>query len=240
VDEASFVGVIRTKTGSDGFDLPTEAQWEYACRAGTSGGWYVPDSDVFDVAVVSVFGQPALSNTFTVATLEPNAWGLYDTHGNVFEWCLDWFHGPGLGTGSQTDPLGPTNPHTYSTPYPNYPYNRVIRGGSYEFVASPVSKAGYRAGQNDSVGHPHTGFRMMKWIGPPHTLTVVDGKVNTGGTFYYRAKIAVSAVDKPTQTFDHWRVEPEGAFAGPLFDAKARDTIVTMPRQSITISAQYR
>jgi len=86
VDANSFLGILRTKTGLD-FDLPTEAQWEYACRAGSTlkfsygenedGAymWYRPNSDL---------------ETHTVGTKLPNAWGLYDMHGNVGEWCMDF------------------------------------------------------------------------------------------------------------------------------------------------------
>lgn len=235
VDASSFVGVMRTKTGSDGFDLPTEAQWEYACRAGTTGDWYVDSSEVFDVAVVSVYGQDPLENSAEVGSLAPNNWGLYDTHGNVFEWCLDWFHGTGLGTAPQIDPVGYINPNTGI-----YYNQRLKRGGSFELVANPVSKSGWRGGQITNGDSFHTGFRMINAVGVPHTLTIVDSKVNTGGTFYYRAKIGISAVDKPPQTFDHWGVEPEGAFAGALFNANDRDTIITMPGQTITVRAYYR
>jgi formylglycine-generating enzyme len=233
VDAASFVGVMRAKTGSDGFDLPTEAQWEYACRAGTSGNWSVPDNQVFNVAVVSIYNQPARTHTEPVGTLAPNGWGLFDTHGNVFEWCLDWYLvGVGLGTAPQTDPPGA---HA-----PNANFTRIIRGGSYDLLASPYSKAGYRAGQTQSGDNAHTGFRMIKREGLPRTLTVVDGKVNAGGVFYYRARIGISAADKPGETFDFWQVAPEGAFAGAHFNAQSRDTVITMPNHSITVTARYR
>jgi hypothetical protein len=83
---------------------------------------------------------------------------------------------------------------------------------------------------------------MMKAAGVPHTLTIVDGKINNGGPFYYhyRAKIGISAADKPLQTFDYWGVEPAGAFAGALFNANDRDTVITMPAQTITVRAYYK
>jgi len=240
VNTNSFVGKMRLKGSSDGFDLPTEAQWEYACRAGTTGGWYVDTSAVFDVAVVSVFGQTALSNPAEVGRKLPNSWGLYDSHGNVTEWCLDWFTGFGLGTGDQTDPVGPLYPNEYPDPYID---QRVIRGGSYDKLASPYSKSGYRNGRHTAIGaDAHTGFRMIKAVGLPNQLTLADSKVNTTGIYYYRAQIAISAVDKTGQgfTFDYWEVLPADVYPGSRFDAANPDTIISMPNHELTVTARYK
>ena len=99
VDPDSFFGILRGKTGCL-FDLPTEAQWEYACRAGTStllnngGGCsrknqnlVSRNSDNYD----DVINDYTYKYHTAVGQYLPNAWGLYDMHGNVMEWCLDWF-----------------------------------------------------------------------------------------------------------------------------------------------------
>jgi len=102
--------------------LPTEAEWEYAARAGTSGirygeldaiAWYIGNSG---------------SRTRPVKQKQPNAWGLYDMMGNVWEWCGDWYGD--YPNGAVTDPVGPT-----SGSY------RVCRGGSWFYSARGVRSA---------------------------------------------------------------------------------------------------
>ena len=107
VGAGSFMSRLRACTGK-AFDLPTEAQWEYACRAGTatplnSGKSVtnnVQDAGVdevgryyYDGGALGRFNHDvaAVGGTSTVGSYLPNAWGLYDMHGNVSEWCLDWF-----------------------------------------------------------------------------------------------------------------------------------------------------
>lgn len=127
VDANSFMGRLRSKVNML-FDLPTESQWEYACRAGTATAlnsgknltttgsnrcsnldevaWYYPRS-----------GQ----NPTTVGNYRENSWGLFDMHGNIIEWCRDWFQGD-LGSATQIDPKGVSSA-----------YFRVLRGGSYRW-----------------------------------------------------------------------------------------------------------
>jgi formylglycine-generating enzyme required for sulfatase activity len=95
------------------WDLPTEAQWEYACRAETTEAFAM---ELYKVAWYG-FGE---SNgiTFSVAQKKPNAWGIHDMHGNVAEWCQDWFGDYPIG--STTDPLGLKDGS-----------DRVVRGGSW-------------------------------------------------------------------------------------------------------------
>lgn len=99
VDATSFLGKIRARAAIDSLDLPTEAQWEYACRAGTTSGYNNGGSTEADLKTLGRYsgnqndgrGGYSGSGTTTVGSYAPNAWGLYDMHGNAYEWCLDWF-----------------------------------------------------------------------------------------------------------------------------------------------------
>ena len=113
VDSDSFIGRLRTKTGLN-FDLPTEAQWEYACRAGTTTTYYWGDSYNDNYAWYKTNSGDV---THIVGTKKANAWGLYDMSGNVSEWCLDWYGTLEYGT----DPGGPFLGCS----------QRVLRGGTW-------------------------------------------------------------------------------------------------------------
>ena len=122
------------------FTLPTEAQWEYACRAGTTtplnSGKYIPEDEMYklcpNVDEVAWYeynsgeydGDEYTGNgqTHPVGQKKPNAWGLYDMHGNVCELCLDWYGD--YPTGPVTDPTGPTHSNTIIP-------MRVVRGASW-------------------------------------------------------------------------------------------------------------
>jgi formylglycine-generating enzyme required for sulfatase activity len=97
--------------------LPTEAQWEYACRAGSMGAYCFGDYPK-KLATYGWFREKSKKKTHPVKQLQPNSWGLYDMHGNVWEWCQDW--DTTYSASAQSDPTGP--------PIGAY---RVVRGGSW-------------------------------------------------------------------------------------------------------------
>ncbi|MFT5131334.1 MAG: sulfatase activating formylglycine-generating enzyme, partial [Rhodothermales bacterium] len=136
VDANSFIGLLRARTGI-AIDLPTEAQWENACRAGTStalnNGTNLVDLQVDpNLDLLGRYANNASGSSGPVGDFQANAQGLYDMHGNVWEWCLDWF--ADFGGTAVVDPLGPVSGS-----------RRVIRGGSYLLGAQYTRSA--RRGQ---------------------------------------------------------------------------------------------
>ena len=149
VDSGSLIGKIRAKTGIPSFDLPTDAQWEFACRAGTATTRYFDGTgDALDAH--AWYAGNAGGQVHRVGAKKPNPWGLYDMHGNVLEWCLDW-RGNFSSNGGDVmeDPVGDA-----SGP------GRVKRGGCYTQDEGGVFRSSYRDADAPTWKAPTDGFRL--------------------------------------------------------------------------------
>ncbi len=147
VDEGSFLGTLRQKTGLD-FDLPTEAQWEYTCRAGTQTKWSFGDDE--SVAGDYMWYKENAGITYQVGRKQANPWGFYDMHGNVLEMCVDWY-AKELTYG--TDPKGSSSESKQC----------VWRGGSWGNTADDCSSA-FRYGQGCTAAFKCVGLRLARTL----------------------------------------------------------------------------
>ena len=134
------------------FDIPTEAQWEYACRAGTTSAHYNGGNTEADLASLARYKGTG-SGHATVGSYAPNGWGLYDMYGNAWEACRDWYvDGVQNLMGASLDPVGPTRPASN-------PQN-VARGGGHGNTYQ-YCRSGFRGGQAASYpGNSSIGFRL--------------------------------------------------------------------------------
>lgn len=126
------------------YRLPTEAEWEYVCRAGSTGAL----SGSGDLETMGWYAENSEGLTHPVATLKANHWGLYDLHGNVAEWCLDKYLA-GYESSEVTDPRGPAEGK-----------GRVVRGGSFDYFPASCRCAA-RSSAQESYQLNRIGFRIV-------------------------------------------------------------------------------
>jgi formylglycine-generating enzyme len=152
-DAAEFCEWL-SRTEGKAYRLPTEAEWEYACRAGTTTKYSSGDDPVSLTAVANVAGMIAAPdvfvNTAPVGQFRANAFGLFDMHGNVWEWCRDGYDARYYRESPTVDPLGPSQTSL-----------RSMRGGSWaDDVSSIWHRSAEREGHEPSFRMGHVGFRV--------------------------------------------------------------------------------
>ena len=137
------------KKAGSGYRLPTEAEWEYACRAGTKTRFHSGDSDS-NLDSVAWYDKNSGDRTHAVAQKQANAWGFYDMHGNVWEWCEDWYGD--YPQGVVEDPQGPSSGT-----------DRVLRGGSWCGVPRSCRSA-FRSRDVPGYRYYNNGFRVARTL----------------------------------------------------------------------------
>ena len=155
-DAVEFCRKLSEKEGRT-YLLPTEAEWEYACRAGTTTPFYTGETISTSQANYNgnyVYGSGTKGihrkTTIAVASFPPNAFGLYDMHGNVDEWCQDWRGEDYYAVSPTSDPQGPSSGKF-----------RVVRGGSCGYAPFGL-RTSYRGRSNPGSGYFNDGFRCAR------------------------------------------------------------------------------
>ncbi len=145
-----FIKKLNEKTGMN-YRLPTEAEWEYAARSGGLKEQWAGTNDEEKIGEYTWYGYTAKGRTHTVAEKTPNAIGLYDMMGNVWEWCSDWYDKEYYEISPSKNPQGPSEGH-----------NRVIRGGSWRSKNKGLRTTDRNSFLPTSKKFSTTGFRLAR------------------------------------------------------------------------------
>jgi len=157
-ENGSITSASVTRTGGNGYRLPTEAEWEYACRAGTDTAFHFgPRSrggeGNFKTVIFGGYGgnttRPSKGRTTAVGEYKPNRWGLLDTHGNAGEWCDDWYAAD-YDINVEVNPTGPKKGR-----------HKVARGGSW-FVTDTSCRSASRHPLTPDEKKNYVGFRVAR------------------------------------------------------------------------------
>lgn len=143
-DAVEFVDRLNGFEDTDVYRLPTESEWEYACKGN------VPGADIGEMERVAWFGENAGERSHPVGEKEPNSFGLYDMHGNLAEWCQDWYGK--YPDGTSTDPTG--------LPAGTV---KVVRGGNW-FLSREDCRSASRMSAYPHRGNSSVGFRLVRMV----------------------------------------------------------------------------
>ena len=141
---------LSQKTGKN-YRLPTEAEWEYVARAGATTKWSFGDNES-DLEYYAWYDDNSNDKSHEVGTKNPNSWGVYDMHGNVWEWCEDWY----LDNYKNTPIDGSDNRYQKD----NY---RVLRGGSW-IINAIYTRSANRSSFNPAYHDDDVGFRLQRTL----------------------------------------------------------------------------
>ena len=143
------MAALNAREGHQRYRLPTETEWEYVARAGTTTAYSFGESEA-DLGRYAWFGQDfASGGSHPVGTKEPNPWGLYDIHGNVWEWVQDWYGADYYASSPSMDPKGPDSGA-----------ERVVRGGSWHITGNGWRSA-FRRDYDPDYRGISIGFRVV-------------------------------------------------------------------------------
>jgi formylglycine-generating enzyme required for sulfatase activity len=151
-DVQVFIQRLNEKEGTNKYRLPTEAEWEYAARAGTATRYSFGD-DADRLGRYAWYHSNSGNQTHPVGQKQPNPWGLYDMYGNVWEWVQDWYDKTYYTHSPADNPTGPSSGVT-----------RVLRGGSW---GAGILRSAYRSSRSPGLRDEHSGFRLAHSPGPP-------------------------------------------------------------------------
>ncbi len=147
-DVQAFIQRLNQMEGTDKYRLPSEAEWEYACRAGSTTSFYYGNDEAM-LGEYAWYDKNCREQTHPVGRKKPNAWGLYDMHGNVWEWCQDW------------EREDYTSGHSVNTERPSSGSNRVLHGGGWGSLAERC-RALYHFSLPPFGRHGSVGFRLAR------------------------------------------------------------------------------
>jgi formylglycine-generating enzyme required for sulfatase activity len=159
-----FCGELKSRLQQEGsldpdktIDLPTEAQWEYACRAGSLSTWHFGENAA-ELELCAWYAANSGGRPHEVGSKQPNAWGLYDTYGNVAEWCLDDLYK--YGDRDEVDPCR----------FDTTGLVKVVRGGEFSSPAGECRSAARSSCNRDNPFRESTGLRIVCYQGSPPYL----------------------------------------------------------------------